>query len=76
MDDPNDVTVWHDFSTVESAKSFASAVSSATRVLGDFPGCGGGSEHWTLDGPGDDAAFERVAASRVRPVTRVRMLQH
>jgi hypothetical protein len=24
IDDPNDVTVWHDFSTVESAKSFAS----------------------------------------------------
>jgi hypothetical protein len=25
IDDPNDVTVWHDFSTVESAKSFASS---------------------------------------------------
>jgi hypothetical protein len=25
IDDPNDVTVWHDFSTSESAKSFASS---------------------------------------------------
>jgi hypothetical protein len=24
IDDPNDVTVWHDFSTSQSAKSFAS----------------------------------------------------
>ena len=25
IDDPNDVTVWHDFSTSQSAKSFASS---------------------------------------------------
>jgi len=44
VDDPNDVTVWHDFETAEVAKAFAS--SDALRNVMDRAGVNGEPQFW------------------------------
>jgi hypothetical protein len=44
VDDPNDITAWHDFATVEEAKSFAS--STRLREVMDEAGVAGAPTVW------------------------------
>ena len=47
VDDPNDVTVWHDFSTAQSAKDFAS--SPRLKEVMEKAGVKGRPQIWFVD---------------------------